>query len=185
MLRTAQGRLAPLERHGVFIRGPAGTDVRGPPPVATLDKGAGSEWPHPAGERSRSMNWQAAPAGLDRPASLLGPIAGSGPPGFGDGDNQSGTAIVTKTKPRTKRPNLYRVLLLYDDYTPMEFVVHVLERFFNKNREDATRIMLHVHQNGVGECGVFTYEVAETKVTQVMDFARKHQHPLQCVMEKK
>jgi ATP-dependent Clp protease adaptor protein ClpS len=109
---------------------------------------------------------------------------GSRPPG-GDDDGRTGTAIVTKTKPRTKRPNLYRVLLLNDDYTPMEFVVHVLERFFNKNREDATRIMLHVHQNGVGECGVFTYEVAETKVTQVMDFARKHQHPLQCVMEKK
>ena len=80
---------------------------------------------------------------------------------------------------------LYRVLLLNDDYTPMEFVVHVLERFFKKGREEATRIMLHVHQHGVGECGVFTYEVAETKVTQVMDFARKHQHPLQCVMEKK
>jgi ATP-dependent Clp protease adaptor protein ClpS len=103
-----------------------------------------------------------------------------------DGDGgRSGTAIITKTKPRTKRPNLYRVLLLNDDYTPMEFVVQVLERFFNKTREEATRIMLHVHQNGVGECGVFTYEVAETKVTQVMDFARKHQHPLQCVMEKK
>ncbi|HEX2556537.1 MAG TPA: ATP-dependent Clp protease adapter ClpS [Microvirga sp.] len=102
----------------------------------------------------------------------------------GDDDGRSGTAIVTRTKPRTKRPNLYRVLLLNDDYTPMEFVVHVLQRFFNKSRDDATRIMLHVHQNGVGECGVFTYEVAETKVTQVMDFARKHQHPLQCVMEK-
>jgi ATP-dependent Clp protease adaptor protein ClpS len=113
-------------------------------------------------------------------------VVGAGSQGpRGDDDNQSGTAIVTRTKPRTKRPNLYRVLLLNDDYTPMEFVVHVLERFFNKNREDATRIMLHVHQNGVGECGVFTYEVAETKVTQVMDFARKHQHPLQCVMEKK
>ena len=110
--------------------------------------------------------------------------AGTGSTG-GDDDGRAGTAIVAKTKPRTKRPNLYRVLLLNDDYTPMEFVVHVLERFFNKNREDATRIMLHVHQNGVGECGVFTYEVAETKVTQVMDFARKHQHPLQCVMEKK
>lgn len=95
------------------------------------------------------------------------------------------TAVLTKTRPRTKRPNMYRVLLLNDDYTPMEFVVHVLERFFNKGREEATRIMLHVHHNGVGECGVFTYEVAETKVTQVMDFARKHQHPLQCVMEKK
>jgi ATP-dependent Clp protease adaptor protein ClpS len=103
----------------------------------------------------------------------------------GDDDGRSGTAIITKTKPRTKRPNLYRVLLLNDDYTPMEFVVHVLERFFNKTRDDATRIMLHVHHNGVGECGVYTYEVAETKVTQVMDFARKHQHPLQCVMEKK
>lgn len=110
--------------------------------------------------------------------------AGSQSPGGGDDGGRSGTAIVTKTKPRTKRPNLYRVLLLNDDYTPMEFVVHVLERFFNKDREGATRIMLHVHQNGVGECGVFTYEVAETKVTQVMDFARKHQHPLQCVMEK-
>jgi len=96
-----------------------------------------------------------------------------------------GTAVITKTKPQTKRPNLYRVLLLNDDYTPMEFVVHVLERFFNKDREAATRIMLHVHNHGIGECGVYTYEVAETKVTQVMDFARKHQHPLQCVMEKK
>ena len=96
-----------------------------------------------------------------------------------------GTAVATRTKPRTKRPSLYRVLLLNDDYTPMEFVVHVLERFFQKNAEDATRIMLHVHQNGVGECGVFTYEVAETKVMQVMDLARQHQHPLQCVMEKK
>jgi ATP-dependent Clp protease adaptor protein ClpS len=101
------------------------------------------------------------------------------------GERGPGTAVITKTKPQTKRPNLYRVLLLNDDYTPMEFVVHVLERFFNKDREAATRIMLHVHHHGIGECGVFTYEVAETKVTQVMDFARKHQHPLQCVMEKK
>ncbi len=96
----------------------------------------------------------------------------------------SGTAVVTKTRPKTKRPNLYRVLLLNDDYTPMEFVVLVIMRFFGKTQDDATRIMLHVHNHGVGECGVFTYEVAETKVTQVMDFARKHQHPLQCVMEK-
>ncbi|MBM6594206.1 ATP-dependent Clp protease adapter ClpS [Microvirga pudoricolor] len=115
------------------------------------------------------------------------PLRAAGPKGPAGDDRDgsgSGTAIITKAKPQTKRPNLYRVLLLNDDYTPMEFVIHVLERFFNKNREDATRIMLHVHQNGVGECGVFTYEVAETKVTQVMDFARKHQHPLQCVMEK-
>jgi ATP-dependent Clp protease adaptor protein ClpS len=100
-------------------------------------------------------------------------------------DDDSGTGVVTKTRTRTKRPSLYRVLLLNDDYTPMEFVVVVLERFFQKGREEATRIMLHVHQHGVGECGIYTYEVAETKVTQVMDFARKHQHPLQCVMEKK
>ncbi len=104
-------------------------------------------------------------------------------PDINGGD--AGTSIVTKTRPKTKRPSLYRVLILNDDYTPMEFVVHVLERFFQKGREEATQIMLHVHQNGVGECGTFTYEVAETKVTQVMDFARKHQHPLQCVMEKK
>jgi ATP-dependent Clp protease adaptor protein ClpS len=103
---------------------------------------------------------------------------GSTPPG-------PGTAVITKTKPQTKRPSLYRVLILNDDYTPMEFVVHVLERFFNKDHEAATRIMLHVHHHGIGECGIYTYEVAETKVTQVMDFARKHQHPLQCVMEKK
>lgn len=100
-------------------------------------------------------------------------------------DNGTGTAVITRTKPQVKRPPLYRVLLLNDDYTPMEFVIHVLERFFNKDREAATSVMLHVHHHGVGECGVYTYEIAETKVTQVMDFARKHQHPLQCVMEKK
>jgi ATP-dependent Clp protease adaptor protein ClpS len=101
------------------------------------------------------------------------------------GDTGPGTAIITKTKPSTKRPSMYRVLILNDDYTPMEFVVHVLERFFNKDTEAAHRIMMHVHNHGVGECGIYTYEVAETKVTQVMDFSRKHQHPLQCVMEKK
>lgn len=92
--------------------------------------------------------------------------------------------VVTKTRDKTQRPSMYKVLLLNDDYTPMEFVVHVLERFFGKNQEDATRIMLHVHNHGVGICGVFTYEVAETKVSQVIDFARQHQHPLQCTMEK-
>lgn len=98
----------------------------------------------------------------------------------GGADGRAGTQTVT----RTKKPSLYRVLLLNDDYTPMEFVVHVLERFFNKGREEATLIMLHVHQHGVGVCGLYTYEVAETKVTQVMDFARQHQHPLQCTMER-
>lgn len=99
-----------------------------------------------------------------------------------EGDGKTG--IITKTRPKTKRPNLYKVLILNDDYTPMEFVVLVLERFFNKGREEATSIMLHVHHKGVGICGVYTYEVAETKVTQVMDFSRQHQHPLQCTMEK-
>jgi ATP-dependent Clp protease adaptor protein ClpS len=102
-----------------------------------------------------------------------------------NGTGGPSTSVITKVKPKTKRPNLYRVLILNDDYTPMEFVVHVLEKFFQKDVEAATKIMLHVHHHGIGECGVFTYEIAETKVTQVMDFARKHQHPLQCVMEKK
>ncbi len=100
------------------------------------------------------------------------------------GDEGTGTGVVVKTKPKTKKPSMYKVLMLNDDYTPMEFVVHVLERFFGKNREEATSIMLHVHRRGVGICGVFTYEVAETKVAQVMDFARRHQHPLQCILEK-
>ena len=99
-----------------------------------------------------------------------------------DDDRQVG--VVVKSKPKTKKPSMYKVLLLNDDYTPMEFVVHVLERFFAKSREEATQIMLHVHRRGVGICGVFTYEVAETKVTQVIDFARENQHPLQCTLEK-
>jgi ATP-dependent Clp protease adaptor protein ClpS len=103
----------------------------------------------------------------------------------GGGNGNSGTAVITRTQTRTKRPSMYRVLLLNDDYTPMEFVVEVLRKYFQKGRADAERIMLHVHHHGVGECGVYTYEVAETKVTQVMDYARKHQHPLQCIMEKK
>ena len=101
-----------------------------------------------------------------------------------DGRN-SGTSVITRTRTQTRKPGMYRVLLLNDDYTPMEFVVAVLRKYFSKGPDEATRIMLHVHQHGVGECGVFTYEVAETKVTQVMDYARKHQHPLQCIMEKK
>jgi ATP-dependent Clp protease adaptor protein ClpS len=102
------------------------------------------------------------------------------------GGSKTGTDTIVrpKTKQKTQRPNLYRVLLLNDDYTPMEFVVLVLQDIFNKSREEATRIMYHVHQKGVGECGVYPYEVAETKVTRVMDTARKNQHPLQCVMEK-
>jgi ATP-dependent Clp protease adaptor protein ClpS len=104
-----------------------------------------------------------------------------------DGENGSGpgTFVITRPKTQIRHPSMYRVLLLNDDYTPMEFVVSVLRKYFNKGLEEATRIMRHVHQHGVGECGVFTYEIAETKVTQVMDHARKHQHPLQCIMEKK
>ena len=103
--------------------------------------------------------------------------------GTGNGDGP-GTGVVVKSRAKTRKPAMYKVLMLNDDYTPMEFVVHVLERFFQKTREEATRIMLHVHRRGVGVCGVFTYEVAETKVTQVMDLARQNQHPLQCTIEK-
>ena len=102
-----------------------------------------------------------------------------------DGDDGQ-VAVVTRPKPKTrsKRPSMYKVLLLNDDYTPMEFVVHVLERFFGIRHERAVEIMLTVHRRGVAVVGVFSFEIAETKVTQVMDFARRHQHPLQCTMEK-
>ena len=94
------------------------------------------------------------------------------------------TGTLTKTKPKTQRPPLYKVLLLNDDYTPMEFVIHVLERFFGMNYSQAHDLMLTVHQKGLAVVGVFSFEVAETKVAQVMDLARRHQHPLQCTMEK-
>ncbi len=90
---------------------------------------------------------------------------------------------VREAKPKLKKPDLYKVILLNDDYTPMEFVVVILERFFRKNRVDATRIMLHVHHHGVGVCGIYTRDIAETKVKQVMQCARENQHPLQCAME--
>lgn len=99
-------------------------------------------------------------------------------------DDDPSTSVVLKTRPKTKKPSLYKVLLLNDDYTPMDFVVEILEIIFNKSRAEATTIMLHVHKKGVGLCGVYTHEVAETKVTQVMDAARQQQHPLQCIMEK-
>ena len=103
-----------------------------------------------------------------------------------DDDSGGGTGIgvATRTRTRTKQPTPYRVLMLNDDYTPMEFVVLCLQRFFRMNVEEATRVMLHVHQKGVGVCGIFSYEVAETKVGQVIDFARQNQHPLQCTLEK-
>ena len=100
-----------------------------------------------------------------------------------DGDDGQ-TDLLTRTKPKTKRPPLYKVLLLNDDFTPMEFVVHVLERFFGLSHAQAFEIMLTVHKKGLAVVGVFSHEIAETKVAQVMDFARRHQHPLQCTMEK-
>ena len=102
----------------------------------------------------------------------------------GDGNDEGRSGALTLTRVRTKKPSMYKVLMLNDDYTPMEFVVDVLQHIFQKNREEATQIMLHVHQKGVGICGVYTYEVAETKVTQTVDYARKNQHPLQCTLEK-
>ncbi len=104
--------------------------------------------------------------------------------GAKDGGGQGQVGVATKARAKPKKPSQYKVLMLNDDYTPMEFVVLVLKRFFAMDLEQATRVMLHVHQRGVGVCGIFTYEVAETKVNQVMDFARANQHPLQCTLEK-
>jgi ATP-dependent Clp protease adaptor protein ClpS len=112
---------------------------------------------------------------------MMGDTPGRGDDGLDDGLD---TGVVTRTRPRTKKPSNYKVLMLNDDYTPMEFVVLVLQRYFSMDIEDATRVMLQVHQQGVAVCGVFTYEVAETKVSQVIDFARENQHPLQCTLEK-
>jgi ATP-dependent Clp protease adaptor protein ClpS len=119
------------------------------------------------------------PVVLTHPIVMNDEDSEGGGPGRG-----AGVGIATKTRAKTAKPALYKVLMLNDDYTPMEFVVLTLQRFFKMTIEDATRVMLHVHQRGVGVCGIFTYEVAETKVNQVIDFAREHQHPLQCTMEK-
>ncbi len=112
---------------------------------------------------------------------MTGRPGGEGPDGEG---GAPGTGLLTRPEPKTGRPSMYKVLMLNDDYTPMEFVVHVLKRFFRMDHGRATRVMLQVHQKGVGVCGVFPYEVAETKVHQVVDYARRHQHPLQCALEK-
>lgn len=126
------------------------------------------------------------PARFNRPARASDqPFMGDdADKGSGDDDDDTNLGIATKTRAKTKKPSPYKVLILNDDYTPMEFVVLVLKRFFNMDIDEATRVMLHVHQKGVGVCGTFSYEVAETKVTQVMDFARKNEHPLQCTLEK-
>lgn len=101
-----------------------------------------------------------------------------------DNNDAFADGLAVKVRPKTKKPPMYRVLLLNDDFTPMEFVVYVLERVFSRSREEATDIMLSVHQKGVGTAGVYTYEIAETKVDQVMLLARQHEHPLQCTMER-
>jgi ATP-dependent Clp protease adaptor protein ClpS len=132
-----------------------------------------------------------SPAALSAftPESSHSPLFGAGEDegvdnGAGGTDGQGQVGLATRTRTRPKKPKQYKVLMLNDDYTPMEFVVMVLKRFFRMDLEQATRVMLHVHQKGVGVCGIFPYEVAETKVNQVMDFARENQHPLQCTLEK-
>jgi len=137
-------------------------------------------------------HFAADPALLRLVAAATAPVrAGPGDDDHGgEGGNHGGTGqdseigIATRTRAKPKKPSQFKVLMLNDDYTPMEFVVIVLKRFFHMDLEQATRVMLHVHQRGVGICGVFPYEIAETKVNQVMDFARKNQHPLQCTLEK-
>jgi ATP-dependent Clp protease adaptor protein ClpS len=118
------------------------------------------------------------------PLRLAAPVCAGEDDGGKEGGGQGQVGVATKTRAKPKKPSQYKVLMLNDDYTPMEFVVLVLKRFFSMDLEQATRVMLHVHQRGVGVCGIFTYEVAETKVNQVMDFARQNQHPLQCTLEK-
>jgi ATP-dependent Clp protease adaptor protein ClpS len=121
---------------------------------------------------------------------LTGPnVMMANPPAPFGGDDQPPPdhhqpGLLLKTRTRTKKPSMYKVLLLNDDFTPMEFVIHILERFFNKSKQEATDIMLNVHRRGVGVCGIYTYEIAETKVNQVMDFARSNEQPLQCTMER-
>ena len=124
------------------------------------------------------------PVVVIRPAPRMGDDdGGDGNGGTGRPENPD-VGIATKTRAKPKKPSQYKVLMLNDDYTPMEFVVMVLKRFFRMDLDEATQVMLHVHQRGVGVCGIFPYEVAETKVNQVMDFARQNQHPLQCTLEK-
>jgi ATP-dependent Clp protease adaptor protein ClpS len=131
------------------------------------------------------INTRPALADLAEPLlPLAPPVRAEDEDGGKDGDGKDQVGLATKTRAKAKKPSQYKVLMLNDDYTPMEFVVLVLKRFFSMDLEQATRVMLHVHQRGVGVCGIFTYEVAETKVNQVMDFARQNQHPLQCTLEK-
>ncbi len=120
----------------------------------------------------RSLPWLSGPGDEETPGS----------PDLPGDEVERG--VATKVREKTKKPSMYRVLLMNDDYTPMEFVVSILMGIFKKTQEEATTIMLNVHQTGIGTCGVYTFEVAETKVTQVMDAAKRNQHPLQCTLEK-
>lgn len=130
---------------------------------------------HNSGPFESLLSWRPLAADSDEPGHN---DSGS------DGGGSDQVGIATKTRAKPKKPSQFKVLMLNDDYTPMEFVVMVLKRFFSMDLEQATRVMLHVHQKGVGVCGIFPYEIAETKVNQVMDFARENQHPLQCTLEK-
>lgn len=115
----------------------------------------------------------------------LSPLMAEGDdPHNGEEEGSPESGLMLKVKPKVQKPSMYKVLLLNDDYTPMDFVIHILEKFFGKSRQESTDIMMHVHRRGVGICGVYTYEVAETKVMQVMDYARTNEQPLQCTMEK-
>lgn len=157
-----------------------------PPPVCGILNLMPSSLTSPSPLSARLLSCDAAPfSAVRQPAVQSGPrggILGAGRDTDTGGPGQVGLATRAKAKP--KKPSQFKVLLLNDDYTPMEFVVMVLKRFFSMDLEQATRVMLHVHQRGVGVCGIFPYEIAETKVNQVMDFARENQHPLQCTLEK-
>ena len=130
-----------------------------------------------------SLRSETHPGFASGPLPVVPRLAGDDERGPGNGGEDQ-VGVATKTRAKPKKPSMFKVLMLNDDYTPMEFVVMVLKRFFNMDLEQATRVMLHVHQKGVGVCGIFPYEIAETKVNQVMDFARQNQHPLQCTLEK-
>ena len=143
-----------------------------------------SDHSHPAFPTGPAPPLAAAPPPLQAAPARPRPAGRGRDDDKTDNPDSPNVGVVVKARPKTRKPAMYKVLMLNDDYTPMEFVVHVLERFFQKSRDEATRIMLHVHKRGVGVCGVYTYEVAETKVTQVMDLARQNQHPLQCTIEK-
>ena len=146
------------------------------------------ETPRDPARESDDIKFADVCSNVDAPRALASQAEGSGGSDGVDPDDDeggpSGTTIVAKPESKTKTPAMYRVILMNDDYTPMDFVIHVLQKFFQKDMQDATRIMLEVHQKGAGTCGVFTFEIAETKVYQVNQYARQNRHPLKCIMER-